>query len=42
MSVKKKKSPKREKVLPNISIKATNTRGPGYTDLGFSPFPEYK
>lgn len=34
--------PKKEKLPPNIATKPTNTRGPGYTDIGFSPYPEYK
>lgn len=42
MSNVKKPSPKKEKVQPFIITKPTNTRGPGYTDIGFSPFPEYK
>ncbi|XP_060863656.1 cilia-and flagella-associated protein 96-like [Metopolophium dirhodum] len=42
MSNVKKPSPKKEKLQPYIFTKPTNTRGPGYTDIGFSPFPEYK
>ncbi|XP_060842831.1 cilia-and flagella-associated protein 96-like [Rhopalosiphum padi] len=42
MSNQKAPSPKKEKLPPNIMTKPTNTRGPGYTDIGFSPFPEYK
>jgi len=42
MSNVKIPSPKKEKYVPNMLTKATNTRGPGYTDIGFSPFPEYK
>lgn len=33
---------KKEKLPPNVTTKPTNTRGPGYADIGFSPFPEYK
>ncbi|XP_025200972.1 UPF0602 protein C4orf47 homolog [Melanaphis sacchari] len=42
MSNQKNPSMKKEKLLPNIITKPTNTRGPGYTDIGLSPFPEYK
>lgn len=42
MSNVKIPSPKKEKFPPNIITKPTNTRGPGYADIGFSPFPEYK
>ncbi|CAH1710500.1 unnamed protein product [Aphis gossypii] len=42
MSNEKNPSPKKEKLPPNMITKPTNTRGPGYADIGFSPFPEYK
>jgi len=42
MSNVKIPSSKKEKLPPNIITKPTNTRGPGYADIGFSPFPEYK
>lgn len=42
MSNVKIPSPKKENLPPNIITKPTNTRGPGYADIGLSPFPEYK
>lgn len=42
ISTAKKPLPKKEKLLPQVQTAATNTRGPGYADRGFSPFPEYK
>jgi len=42
MSNVKTPQKKGNKLPPNIITKPTNTRGPGYADIGFSPFPEYK
>lgn len=37
-----KPSEKKEKIAANMITAPTNTRGPGYTDRGLSPFPEHK
>lgn len=42
MSNAQKPLPKKEKLPPNVMTAPTNTRGPGYADIGLSPFPEYK
>lgn len=37
-----KPSAKEGKIAANVITAPTNTRGPGYTDRGLSPFPEHK
>lgn len=42
MSAITKPPVKKGKIPANMITAPTNTRGPGYTDRGLSPFPEYK
>lgn len=42
MSAANKPLPKKEKHAGNMLTNTTNTRGAGYADIGFSPYPEYK
>jgi hypothetical protein len=39
MSNRRKASPTKKPELPNIKTRPTNTRGPGYADIGLSKFP---